>query len=267
MSIRKRTLGFAVTVAVLSCSSFGQQLKVPARDAQSIEILARVVQAAGGTQALRSVRDITESGEITFNWGQNVKGPVTIRALGANHFRMEADLPRGKTTWVIRNGSGSKKEGDTAIRISGQNAINLENLTYPVGHVSAALADTATEVSFVGIATKDSRSVYRIRVKGHLGLIVGPTPSLPVEKDLLVDALTFDIVSVQDRPYTTYDPGRKLSETPVREIDFTDFRVVNGVRIPFSISTDLNGQRTLEIRLNVVTFNEGLSDEDFQVQK
>jgi hypothetical protein len=267
MSISKWILGLTITVAVTPCSSFGQQAKAPERDAQSIEILTRVIQASGGTQALAGVHDITESGEITFYWGENVKGPVTIRTLGGNHFQMEADLPAGKSTWVIRDGSGSKKDGDKSVPISTENAINLGNLTYPLGHIAAALADVATEVSFVGIVEQEGRSVYRLRVKGQLGLVGTPSPGVRVVKDILVDALSFDIVGVQDRPYRTYKPGRRASDPPAREIDFTDFRVVNGVRIPFSITTNLQGQKTLDIRLSEVTFNKGLGEGDFQIQK
>ena len=40
------------------------------RDAHAIEILTRTVNAAGGLRSLSAVRDITESGEITFYWGE-----------------------------------------------------------------------------------------------------------------------------------------------------------------------------------------------------
>lgn len=266
MSISKWILA-ATTVAVLTCPSFGQQAKAPKRDPQSIEILTRVIQASGGAQALAAVHDITESGEITFYWGEDVKGPVTIRTLGGNHFRMEADLPQAKSTWVISNGDGLKKDGDKATTISTENAINLGNLTYPVGHVAAALADVSTEVSFVGIVDREGRSVYRLRLKGQLGLVGTPSPLLPVTKDVLVDALSFDIVGVQDRPYRIFNPGRKLPASPAREIDFSDFRVVKGVRIPFSITTNLQGQKALSIRLSEVDFNKGLGEGDFVIQK
>jgi hypothetical protein len=123
----------AVLWCVTSCFLFGQQRSEahPQRDAQAIEILTRVVQASGGPQALASVHDIAESGEITFYWGKDVKGPVTIKALGGNHFRMEADLSPGKNTWIVEDGVGSKKEKDSGkfIPISRENALNFGNLT------------------------------------------------------------------------------------------------------------------------------------------
>jgi hypothetical protein len=250
-------------LGLTSCFLFGQQPgdARPKRDAQAIEILDRVVQTVGGAQALASVHDIAESGEITFYWGKDVKGPVTIRALGGNHFRMEADLPESKKTWVVRNGTGSKTEGQRTVPMTDDSAANLENLTYPISHVAAALADFTADVSFVGIEKQEDRSVYRVRVKGQLGLRSNAGQNAPIVKDLLIDALTFDVVSVEDRPF----PNRadRSHDTPSRAIEYGDFRVVNGVRIPFSISTRLMGQKTLSIALSEVTFNSNLSDQDF----
>lgn len=105
-------------------------------------------------------------------------------------------------------------------------------------------------------------------------------------KDLLIDALNFSILSVEDRPFRTYqargnvadksaesseklsdqpsEPKGKLSDRPPRAIEFGDFRTVNGVLVPFSISTKLMGQETLTIHLSSVVFNSNLSSEDFK---
>ena len=83
-------------------------------------------------------------------------------------------------------------------------------------------------------------------------------------KDLLIDALDFDIVGVEDHPFPTHRlPNSKTVDTTPREIDFADFRVVNGVRIPFSITTKVHDQTMLQIRLWDVHFNTNLSDEQF----
>ena len=90
--------------------AFGQDQKATSagRDRQSLEVLARAMQANGSSQALASVHDITEKGEITFHWGDGVKGPLTIQMLDGNHFRLEADLADDKRVWVVRSGRGSQ---------------------------------------------------------------------------------------------------------------------------------------------------------------
>jgi hypothetical protein len=232
-----------------------------------VEVLTRVVNVAGGVRALAAVHDLTESGEITFHWGEGVKGPVTIQTLGGNHFRMEVDLPKGKSTWLVTDGVGSKKEADhKAVPISNENAINIGNLTLPIAYVAAALSDPTTDVSLVGIEKRAGRSIYRLRLKGQLGLVAGRVPGISVEKDILVDALTFNIVSVGDLPLRTHKSSKstgKQPDFPMREIEYGDFRVIDGVRVPFSISTKLVGQETLSIILSHVTFNSNLSAETF----
>jgi hypothetical protein len=240
-----------VTLVILTVTFLAAEnsVKEVHRDSDAIEVLARTLAAAGGLQAVSAVRDLTESGEITFHWGEGHKGPVTLQGLTGNHFRMEADLPEGKRIWVVKSGVGSLKEPKGRVHaISGDNAINLENLTFPIAHIVAALTDSTANVLLVGIEKQADRSVYRLRVKGHLGLTeIGKSPGLLVEKDLLIDALTFSIVSVGDRPFRTYDAGHKPSDKPSREINFGDFRAVRGIQVPFSITTKLMGQETLTI--------------------
>jgi hypothetical protein len=172
MSSYRSLLGVVSLWVAASCLLFSQdQVTTPQpRNPVLLDVLARVVNAAGGVRAIAAVHDLTESGEITFHWGKGVEGPVTIQALGGNHFRMEADLPEGKRTWVVNDGSGTRKEGDQkVIPLSGENAVNLGNLTFPIGQVAAVLGDPKVDISLVGIETRDGRSIYRLRVKGQLG--------------------------------------------------------------------------------------------------
>jgi hypothetical protein len=264
--IASKPLVLLSVLSILSLHVFAQQETVSVkRDPQAIEILTRTANAAGGVQALSGVRDVTESGEITFYWGQGVTGTVTIRMLGANCFRLDADTPEGKSTWVVRDGFGSQTQGEDVRSISREKAANLESLTFPVGHVTAALEDKETEVSLVGIEKRSDRALYRVRVKGRLGLVSKNNPALSITKDLLIDALTFDIVSLEDCPFPTtkkYSP--KESDPPPRELQFADYRVVSGVRVPFSIISKVVGQETVSFSLNKAALNNNLRDADFQ---
>jgi outer membrane lipoprotein-sorting protein len=262
-------VGLAFIIATTSKESPAQQQaqKAPERDAQSVEILTRVVQAAGGEQAVAAIHDITERGEVTFHFGKGVKGQVTLMFLGGNRYRMEADLPPGESLWVVRNGEGWKREeGEKVEAISTRDAVSMGNWTFPIGYVAAALADATTDVSFRGIETNESRAAYRIRVKGRLGLVSGKSPLGRISKDLLIDTNTFDVVSVSDYPFHTYERG-KLSDTPPREISFNNFRSVNGVRFPFSMNVKVLGQQAMQVNLSQITPNSGVPEDEFQPLK
>lgn len=242
------------------------QSRPPHRDPALLDVLRRVVNTAGGAQALAAVHDITESGEVTFHWSDEVNGAIVIRLLGGNHFRMEADTADGKRTWTVKDGVGWVREADGVVRsLSYENSLNLGNLTFPVGQVSAAMRDSETDISLVGIETIAGRPVYRLRMKGQLGLHNPKTgPDASIAKDLLIDAANFDIISVEDRPFQTYESGGQVSDKPSRAIEFSDFRNVNGVRMPFLITTRLMRQKTLTIHLTNVAFNNNLGEQDFE---
>jgi hypothetical protein len=267
---------FVFLAVIASCFPLLSQegSKPPDRDPVLLDVVTRAVNAAGGARALASVHDLTESGEITFYWGEGVKGPVKIQTLGGGHFRMEADLSTGKRTWLVNDGNGTRKDADNqTVPLPNENAINLGNLTFPMSLATAVLRDAATDISLVGIENRNGRSTYRLRVKGRLGLSGNPN-QLAVVKDLLIDALNFSIVGVEDRPFRTYqgmklfdknsEAGGKLSYKPPRAIEFEDFRTINGVLVPFCVSAKLMGQRTFSIHFTSIVFNSNLSPDDFK---
>jgi hypothetical protein len=228
------------------------------------DIVSRVVSAAGGQEALASVGDLTESGQITFHWAQDVVGPVVIRSVGRNRFRMEADLPQGKQTWIVKNGVGKRKEGSLEFPLSHENAINLENLTFPISHLAAALSDDHTTLTLIAIEKLENKSVYRLRLDGMLDLVESKEQGALTSKEVIVDALTFDILRIEDYPCIVREPhSQKPSAIPPRRIEYGDFRLVNGVRVPFFISTTLNGERTLTIQIDEANFNTNVPETDF----
>jgi outer membrane lipoprotein-sorting protein len=48
------------------------------------------------------------------------------------------------------------------------------------------------------------------------------------------------------------------------EVQFSDYRLVNGVLAPFSITEKNSHQRTSTVQIDHMTFNQGLQDSDFQ---
>jgi hypothetical protein len=89
--------------------------------------------------------------------------------------------------------------------------------------------------------------------------------------------MTFDILSVSDYPIPAASvsgvvtrPARTLKSDdnnkgepfaePPRIIEYKDFRVVNGVRIPFSIAVKLHGQLAYSLKINEVQVNTHFDD-------
>lgn len=58
-------------------------------------------------------------------------------------------------------------------------------------------------------------------------------------------------------------PEEDLSVNIPVDVQFSDYRVVNGVQVPFRIQRYLDGSLQLDITISSVTINPGLSDSDF----
>jgi hypothetical protein len=230
------------------------------RDPRAIDILNRTLKAAGGMQALSAIHNFTGSGNITLFFAEEVKGPVLIRSLGGNHFRMDADLPGGKRSWTLSGSHGSRTESSGKQHaLTEGSAVDLANLSFPLAYVSAAVSDPQATIAFRGVENWKGRSVYRIQLKGKLGVIDRGI----LVRDLLVDAIGFDILVVEDEHIRIHKPGDKPTDLASRQIEFGDFRVTNGIQVPYWINIRLMGQQVMRIELNQVAFNGQLSNLDF----
>src|SRR5690242_5739911 len=96
MRLAKIVLLFSLT-SLASVQLKPQQSSVTVqRDPLALAVLTQAVAAAGGTDAIASIQDFTASGTITYFWaGQGVHGPVTLRGVGTQQFRLDANLPEG----------------------------------------------------------------------------------------------------------------------------------------------------------------------------
>ena len=62
--------------------------------------------------------------------------------------------------------------------------------------------------------------------------------------------------------FYTHPDENLLTNIPV-DVQFSDYRVVNGVLVPFRIQRYLNGTLQLDITISSATINPGLTDSDF----
>jgi hypothetical protein len=232
----------------------------PQRDPRAIDILNRTLKAAGGMQALSGIHNFTESGGITLYFAEEVKGPVLIRSLGGNYFRMDASVPGGKRSWTLSGSHGSRRESSgKEYALTDQSAVDLANLSFPLAYVTAAVLDPQATIAFRGVEDWKGRSVYRIQLKGKLGVVDRGI----LVRDLLVDAIGFDILVVEDEHLRIHKPGEKPTDLASRQIEFGDFRVASGIRVPYWINTRFMGQQVMRIELNQIAFNGQLSNLDF----
>jgi len=258
---------FTLFPSVTSQVSLGQSISSSTaqvqRDPQAISVLNQVLTAAGGAAALAQTQDLTASGTITFNWAdQDVAGTATLKARGTNQFRIQASFPDGIRVWTTNNGQRVEKEVDGSVIIAFYNLSTVfDNLQFPLAGVFAALQDSATNLTYVALESKEGSNVHHIRVtRGTLAIPSVQRTNQVASLDLFIDANTNQIRSVVTVASSNGSPGQTIP----REIRYSDYRPASGFVIPFSITELIDGQQTFSIQITQVSFNTGLTDSDFE---
>jgi hypothetical protein len=262
---------FVLILTFILCAPLAGQQTPPTstqqaqRDPQALTVVTQAINAAGGQAALGGIQDVAGSGTITYYWaGDQVQGNVTLKGRGVAQFRLDATLPAGIRSIKANNGTGSTSEPDgTTTPIPFYQAVNMgSSFAFPVGKLLAALQDPTTNITYGGLLTRGGSQVYDIRIAG----LQAPAPMasasptrLPME-EFFIDSTTFHIVSVLSRAY----PRDGSLRTRPAELQFSDYRTVNGILVPFSVTNLIDGQCTFTIQLAQVTLNNNLSDSDFQ---
>ncbi len=259
-------LGLAFLLPLLAAQpSATQQISTTTvqRDQQALTIVAQVLKNAGGAAALSAIQDVTGSGTITYYWaGEEVQGTLTVKGRGTGQFRLDANLSTGSRSWAVNNGAGFVKEVDGSVtKIPYHNTVNFGNLTFPLSFIAAVAQDTSTIINYVGLETKESSQVHHVRMQKAFASTADPSGILSrlTIRDFFIDSTTFQVVSTLDMVH----PADASTIDYPREMQFSDYRNVNGILVPFLIVEVATGQRTYAIQLNQVTFNSGLQDSEF----
>ena len=248
-----------VNTSLFSCFPCAAQT----RDASAIALAKKSVDTLGGHTSLTSVQDVKATGTITFYvGGAQSKGPVTLRARGGHQFRLDSQISGQMRTVLVNNGHGFRKSEDgKVIGISTSDAANLIAFGAPTWVLDNALQDTS--ISITPEKSAEPGGAQRIRIqKTHLKST--DIPDLYCQLGVIevsIDYTTFQITAVRDRLH----PHDRAAEEYLRELRYSDYRTVNGMFMPFSITEYIMGQRTLTITLDSITFNSSLSDSDFQM--
>lgn len=264
--MRRPSTALAVILALLTAqpSATQQTSATPAqRDPQAVAILSQAVTAAGGVNALSAILDLTATGQISFYWGGDaVQGTATMRWRSINQFRLDATLPDGAHSWIATVGAALEKHPDGTITpMPFQNTLKPASVTFPFIPLVAALGDSTTSISYVGLVTHDGQQAHDIRVQRNFQANSDPygAHSALTRMDFFIDPNTLLIQSVQDMAYRKdNEPG----ESP-RELQFSGYQSTSGIVVPFTIKELIGGQQTVTIQLNQFTFNSGLTDADF----
>lgn len=256
-------LALAVLCVVLASSLFAQTTDSTTQtDLQAQLIIQKSAIAQMGNNA---VQDVQLKGTVVLHTGAGNHGSITLSADSGGQSRVFMNLDSGSRaeyssghaedpacTWTDAEG----KVHDAAIH----NCWTDGAWFFPTMSIAAGQQQGKTVIAYKGRAQRADSAVDQIvtsRSVANLNIKQKPS-STDFIKKLSTQSIYFDSVtglpaSITFATHPDDDAGKDI---PV-EIRFSDYRDVNGVKVPFHIEKFFNGSLLFEISVESASYNTG----------
>jgi hypothetical protein len=263
MRVARFILSISISFLLSFCLSAQQ---TSTSSPQALTFLQRSHSGLAGGQVLT---DVTLTGTARRIAGSDDEtGTVVLTATATGSSKIALSFASGNRNEVRTNsssgpaGSWSGPDG-TAHPISYHNLMTDAGL-FPAFALANLLASQNTVATYVGQATWNGHSVQHLRFQQQF-----PSQSANVaallqglsQMDIYLDAATALPVSLVYNIHPDNDAGLDL---PV-EIDFSDYRPVNGPQVPFHVQKSINNSLALDLQFQNVTTNSGLTASSFSL--
>jgi outer membrane lipoprotein-sorting protein len=235
----RRVVAFAL--AVVCCpiaSAFAQTAD---------ELVARNVQAKGGMEKLRAVQTVKQTGRVNI---QGMEAKQTVYAKRPNLLRQELDMNGqlvvmafdGRTPWMINPMLGAAgpiaMSGSPAEMIRDQSSFDGPLIDY---------RERGYTLEVAGVETVGGRKAHHLKLTDRNKQV----------QHVYLDAET----GLEAKLVSQNEIGQTFEQ------EMSDYRDVEGIKIPFSIRTLANGIQQGQIVVDKVEFNVKIDDAIFRMPK
>ena len=214
----------------------------------------------------QSITDVTLTGSVRRIAGSvDESGSVVLKALASGAGRIDLNLPSGVSS-ETSNALAALPTGAWSGADSVSHAVPLHNLLtepawfftpFVIGHRLSAAGYVA---AYIGHETLGTQAVEHVSVSQVASADSGGTLTQHLSQvDFFLDSTTLLPAAVA---FNTHPDNNALLDIPV-QIQFSDYRPLNGVQIPFHIQKFLNNSLFLDFQIQAVALNSGLSASTF----
>jgi hypothetical protein len=219
-----------------------------------------------------SISDVSLTGSVRRVAGSDDEsGSATLKALSSGAARADLSLSSGTRSELqslsaasgTPTGNWSGPDG-IAHPIAFQNLLSEPAWFFPAFAISRRLAAGYVATN-VGIESIDGNSVDHISVcqSSSLPTSVGiPSIQHLTQVEFFLDPATLLPLAIS---FNTHPDDNVLLDIPV-EIRFSDYKLINGVQVPFHIQKFFSGSLSLDVQVQNVVINSGLSASEFTIQ-
>jgi hypothetical protein len=269
--MRFNLLAFASSLLLISNSSQGipqspssttSSSQTAQRDPQAIAALQQAIAALGGQAAINSLQNSVAIGAITpasaanwiepgnFKWEDDFSG-------GSYEFRDE--LVANGITKVYASGHGHPAFNNGLQNLARSSYTSMANPPFHLPGVLLLreLGNSLCAIQFIETTTVVGSSVVHVRTT-----IVGDAVQTTLsQQDWYLDTVSGLPLRVV---YRVPSNGNAL-EYDVTTTDFSNYRAVSGIAVPFTMVTSLGGTNLCTATISSISFNVPLSSSDFDL--
>jgi len=245
----------AVLVLLLSTFGAAQQTISSTRDPQAVALVQAAVNAMGGPNAAQGIRTAVVSGGSdtvfrSFLWKDDFSG-------GRHEFRRE--LTDGTNTRLLASGHGTPANAfnSKARKLRRHVAYSIWPLHLPIVMLYNILQNTNFTLTLGPQVVIDNHTCFQLVAKDESG---------PVEAVLSVQRWYIDTATgIPVRLEHRVTDAMTVEGYETGKVDYSDFRSVSGVLIPFQLVTSQNGKKTGTVTVTSVVLNSPISSSDFDI--
>src|SRR5258708_6688366 len=258
MCMRSLAVVTVVSLCVGSalCQSAPQAL--PTSDPQAISLAQQSMAALGGNA---TIRDATLAANVVSVLGSdNESGTGTFQAKGPNESRVNLNLSTSGARSDVRNftnsipGGGWQSNASTSTPYAGHNCWTDAVWFFPALSSLTQTANPAFVFKYIGQEQHGGINVQHIRIfQASAGF---PTVQRLSAMDFYIDPASFLPIGTA---FNLHSDTNVSVDIPV-QINFANYQVVSGVRVPFHFQEMLNGSVVLDVTVTSATLNTGLLD-------
>jgi hypothetical protein len=215
-----------------------------------------------------SISDITLAGTARRIAGSDDEsGTAVLKAVAGGASRLDLTFPSGPRSELF-NLTGATTKGAPLGMWSGADGIShvtaFHNLLsepvwfFPVFAIARRLSSAGFVATYIGHETRNGLGVehlYVSQTSSSQSTLAGPSLQHLTQVDFFLDSTTFLPVTLA---FNTHPDNNELVDIPI-EIDFSDYRSVGGIQIPFHIQKSLSGSLVFDFQAQTAIPNSGLS--------
>jgi len=213
----------------------------------------------GNTQ----ITDITLTGTARRIAGSDDEsGTVTLRVLSSGATRLDFNFPSGPYTEFKSFSSNAPVGGwsgpDTVVHpIVDHNLVNDWGW-FPLFTLANCANSQNYVVSFLGSETRNGLSVFHVTATQQFPGLTAEVAAVArhlSQIDIFFDSTTHLAASIL---YNIHPDNNALLDIPI-ELQFSDYRPVNGAQIPFHIQKSINNSLALDVQFQNAALNTGIT--------